>query len=104
MEPVQLSPENRGRNPGEFSKYPVQIGCIAEPYRKRHVSKREIETGQQFSRAADPLRQDILVGGEPNCVLECPDKVVVAQSCQVRQIRYRNFIPDLSVDILPHSP
>jgi hypothetical protein len=56
MEPVQLSPENGGRNPSEFSKYPVQIGCIAEPYRERHVAKREIETRQQLSRAADPLR------------------------------------------------
>jgi hypothetical protein len=55
MEPVQLSPENGRRNSGEFSKYPVQMGCIAEPYRERHVAKREIETGQQFSRAADPL-------------------------------------------------
>jgi hypothetical protein len=47
---TSFSPESGWRNPREFSKYPVQVGCIAEPYRKRHVAKREIGAGQQCSR------------------------------------------------------
>src|SRR6516162_6249007 len=101
---MQLPPECGWRNTHEFSKYPVQVRCIAEPYRERHVAKRESGFGQQSSCTAGPLRQDVLVGRKPNCVLECPDEVVVAQSRQGRQIRYRNFIRDLSVDKLRQPP
>src|SRR6516164_2845691 len=93
-----FSPESGWRNSREFSKYPIQVGCIAEPYRERHVAKRESGIGQQYSCAADSVRLDVLVGRQPNCVLKRPNKVVVAQSCQGRQIRYRNFIRNLNVD------
>src|SRR6516165_10755328 len=79
---TSISPESGWRNTHKFSKYPVQVRCIAELHRECHVAKREIGFGQQCSRAADPLRQDVLVGAEPNCLLKRPDELVVAQSCQ----------------------
>src|SRR5262249_33909222 len=91
-------------NPHKFSKYPVQLGCVAEPYRKCHVGEREIGFGQQSFCTVDPLREDVLVGWKANCVLERSDEVVLAQSCHGRQIGYRNFIRDLSVNKILHLP
>ena len=81
---TSFPPECGWRNTNKFSKYTVQLRCIAEPHRARYLAKRKIGFGQQSSRSADPLRQDVLVGRKPNRVLECPDEVVVAQSRQGR--------------------
>ena len=53
---TSISPESGWRNTHKFSKYPVQVRCIAEPYRERHLAKREFRLGQQPFCAVDPLR------------------------------------------------
>src|SRR6516165_11586531 len=98
------SPVRSWRNPHKFSKYAVQLGHIAESYRERHVAKREVGFGQQSFGTMDPLRQDVLVGRKANCVLERSDEVVWAQSCHGRQIGYRDFMRDLSVNKILHLP
>src|SRR6516165_5146360 len=101
---TSFPPEYGWCNTDKFSKYPVQLRCIAEPHRERYVAKREIGYRQQVSCTADPLRQDVLVGCEPDRVLERPDEVVMAQSCKGGQSGYCNFILDLSIDEFLHPP
>jgi hypothetical protein len=35
-----LAPKSRRRKSNQFSKHTVQLGCIAKPYRERHVGNR----------------------------------------------------------------
>src|SRR6516225_5648580 len=97
-------PEGSRRNPHEFSKYPGQLGCIAEPNRERHVAKREIGVGQEASCTRDPRRQYVLVGRQADRVFESPNKVESAQACHVRKSGYGNSVREVTIDKLLHPP
>ena len=42
LTPPRLAPISPRRNANKFLKHPVQLGCIAKPYRVRHVNNRQV--------------------------------------------------------------